>query len=186
MLSTGTLLRLCAAKERLRETAPRELSIAALARAARMSPSHFIRRFAAVFGETPHQYRRRATLDRARLLLAAGELSVTDVCLEVGFASLGSFSDAFARRFGVAPSTYRRRVRVLGCALGTVPPELVPDCLTLMTGVAQFSRSAAPQSCHTDALTSDSARQRCASSSRAFSSTTKTRRSPSTRTSSDS
>ena len=91
-----------------------------------MSPYHFIRRFEALFGLTPRQYRIGARLDRARLLLARRDLSVTDVCLEVGFTSLGSFSDLFARRTGEPPSAFRRR------AIVTVPEILFPGCLTLM------------------------------------------------------
>lgn len=96
------------------------------AREARMSPFHFIRRFDAVFGVTPRQYQIATRLDRAKLLLAQGHLSVTEVCLEVGFSSLGSFSDLFARRVGAPPSDFRRRAMV------TVPEILFPGCLTLM------------------------------------------------------
>jgi len=69
-----------------------------------MSPFHFIRQFEAVFGATPHQFRIQTRLDRAKQLLALSDYSVTDVCLEVGFSSLGSFSDLFARRVGAPPS----------------------------------------------------------------------------------
>jgi AraC-like DNA-binding protein len=169
-------LLLSAAKDRLRETAPSELSIAMLASAARMSPCHFIRRFAAVFGETPHRYRRRARLERARLLLTLGKHSVTDVCFEVGFASLGSFSDAFARRFGSPPSAYLRSARAALRSAGAPLPAGGLDCFALMVGPGQFSRSAPPPSCQTGSGSSVTARRTCASSSRAFSSTTKTRR----------
>jgi AraC-like DNA-binding protein len=98
-----------------------------------MSPHHFIRRFEAVFGETPHQYRTRARLDRAKNLLALSDYSVTDVCMEVGFTSLGSFSDLFARRVGAAPSAYRKQVRSLIRVPGALAPELFPGCLTLMS-----------------------------------------------------
>jgi len=96
------------------------------AREAAMSPYHFIRRFEAMFGLTPRQYRIAARLDRARLLLAGRDLSVTDVCLEVGFTSLGSFSNLFTRRTGEPPSAFRRRAMI------TVPEILFPGCLTLM------------------------------------------------------
>ena len=76
---------------------------------AAVSPFHFIRQFQALFGETPHQYRIRARLERAKDLLESSDYSVTDVCMEVGFSSLGSFSDLFARRVGMAPSVYRRQ-----------------------------------------------------------------------------
>lgn len=115
---------LCRARDLL--TQPEPVSIADAAREAAMSPYHFIRRFEALFGTTPAQYRTAARLDRAKRLLAAGDLSVTDVCLEVGFSSLGSFSDLFARRVGVPPSAFRRRAMV------TVPEILFPGCLTLM------------------------------------------------------
>jgi AraC-like DNA-binding protein len=136
MLDADTLARLCRARELLRETPETAPSIRDIARDAGLSHCHFIRRFAAVFGETPHQFRIGARLDQAKLLLAAGEQSVTEVCLEVGFASLGSFSDAFARRVGVAPSAYRRRIRSLtaDAARSAAAAALQPGCLSLMCG----------------------------------------------------
>jgi AraC-like DNA-binding protein len=137
--------RLCAARELLRESAE-PLSIAAVARASGMSPYHFIRRYDAVFGATPHQARIDARVDRAKHLLAGGELSVTEVCLEVGFSSLGSFSSLFARRVGEAPSSYRRRVRTSISVPGALAP--FPGCLTLMqflpAGAFRSFREAAP------------------------------------------
>src|SRR5947207_1057727 len=103
--------RLCRAGDLLRAARDRPVSIREAAAAAGMSPFHFIRRFRALFGETPHQFLIRARLDRAKRLLASSDRSVTDVCLEVGFTSLGSFSDQFARRVGMAPSAYRRQAR---------------------------------------------------------------------------
>lgn len=90
MLDRDTLVRLCRAKDLLRDPHEPAISIPDLARDAGLSPYHFIRRFAAVFGATPHQLRIAARLDRAKLLLACGEHSVTDVCLEVGFSSCRS------------------------------------------------------------------------------------------------
>ncbi len=131
MLTPPELKRLCRARDLLRETPDRPLSIRAVAKGAGLSPYHFIRRFHAVFGETPHQFRIRARLERARELLLS-DRSVTDVCLEVGWSSLGSFSDLFARRTGESPSAYRRRMRPLVQVPGTLPPVLVPGCLSLM------------------------------------------------------
>jgi hypothetical protein len=62
---------------------------------------------------------------------------VTEVCLEVGFSSVGSFSDLFSRRVGVAPSAYRRRFRTLVPMPGRLPAELIPGCLTLMCQVPE-------------------------------------------------
>jgi AraC-like DNA-binding protein len=121
--------RLCRARDVLRECDDPP-SIAELAREVGISPYHFIRQFEAVFGTTPHQYRIQLRLDRARTLLATGGYSVTRVCMEVGFTSLGSFSSLFCRRAGEPPSNYRRRVLSL-------PPDrrdlhLTPGCLTLL------------------------------------------------------
>jgi AraC-like DNA-binding protein len=124
--------RLCRARRALAELSEGAPSVAEVARDARISPFHFIRQFDAVFGQTPHQLRIQSRLDRAKRLLAAGELSVTDVCMEVGFSSLGSFSDLFARRVGASPSAYRRRARSMVAVPGRLPRELFPGCLSLM------------------------------------------------------
>jgi hypothetical protein len=109
-----------------------------------MSPFHFIRRFQSVFGETPHQFRIRSRLDRAKYLLAVSDYSVTEVCLEVGFTSLGTFSDLFARRVGTAPSAYRRQVRALMPVPGVIPRQLIPGCLTLMGAAFAISEKQNP------------------------------------------
>jgi AraC-like DNA-binding protein len=108
------------------------MSIQEVAREAAMSPFHFIRRFEAMFGETPHQFRIQARLDRAKHLLALSDYSVTDICMEVGFSSRGSFSELLRRRVGTAPSAYRRQVRSVMGFPGVLPRELPPGCLTLM------------------------------------------------------
>src|SRR5579872_2125584 len=123
-LTRTAFARLCRARDRLHEVSDGRLSIDEIARDAAISPFHFIRLFRAVFGETPHQCRIRARIDRAKHLLAVSDFSVTDVCMEVGFASLGSFSDLFTRRVGVPPSVYRRRVRSIMPAPRALPDEL--------------------------------------------------------------
>jgi AraC-like DNA-binding protein len=126
--------RLCQARDLLREVRESSPSIADIAREVQISPFHFIRQFQAVFGVTPHQFRIQTRLDAAKHLLAMGHHSVTDVCMEVGFSSLGSFSALFTRRVGEAPSAYRRRVRAVFQVPGTLPPaDLTPGCLTLMS-----------------------------------------------------
>jgi AraC-like DNA-binding protein len=149
--------RLCAARQLLIDDSDRApLPIDAVARAIGMSPFHFIRRFDAVFGVTPHQARIAARLDRAKLLLARGEHSVTEVCFEVGFSSLGSFSALFARRVGESPSEFRRRVRRVVSVPGTLPAAreaeaiaaAFPSCLMLMrhlpVGAFRSFREASP------------------------------------------
>jgi AraC-like DNA-binding protein len=124
--------RLCQARDLLRELREPSPSIADLAREVQISPFHFIRQFEAVFGVTPHQFRIQTRLDTAKRLLAMGHHSVTDVCMEVGFSSLGSFSALFTRRVGEAPSAYQRRVRAMVQVPGTLPAHLTPGCLSLM------------------------------------------------------
>jgi AraC-like DNA-binding protein len=132
MLANDAFRRLSRAREMLRDVADRPLTIDEVARDAAMSPFHFIRQFSALFGDTPHQFRIEARLDRAKRLLARGDHSVTDVCMEVGFSSLGSFSDLFSRRVGMPPSAYRRRARSMVAMPGALPKELFPGCLALM------------------------------------------------------
>jgi AraC-like DNA-binding protein len=137
MLTKRRFTHLCRARDLLREVHDEPISIRAVASEAAMSPFHFIRQFEALFGETPHQFRIQARLDKAKELLALSDYSVTDVCMEVGFSSLGSFSDLFARRVGTAPSAYRRQIRSIMCMPAELPKELTPGCLTLM--VAAFA-----------------------------------------------
>ena len=92
-----------------------------------MSEAHFARSFKAAFGETPHQYLLSRRMERAKALLRADELSVTDVCLAVGFTSLGSFSTQFRRFVGDSPTAYRDREGHAELARGAarVPGEAV-------------------------------------------------------------
>ena len=85
------------------------LDVPALARIAHVSPRHFGRTFVATFGETPHRYLQRRRVERAMFLLRSCERSVTEICMEVGFSSLGTFSRTFQRIVGESPSAYRRR-----------------------------------------------------------------------------
>ena len=132
MLAGSSFTHLCRARDLLREVHDQPVSIRCVAREAAMSPFHFIRQFAAIFGETPHQFRIRARLERAKHLLALSDYSVTDVCMEVGLSSLGSFSTLFAHRFGSAPSEYRRQLRSLMTVPVILPAVLEPGCLSLM------------------------------------------------------
>jgi transcriptional regulator GlxA family with amidase domain len=79
-----------------------------LAAVVHLSPNHFLRSFKRVFHETPYQYLRRHRLEKARHLLEDTSLSVTEICFTVGYSSLGSFSSAFTRHFGVPPSIVRQ------------------------------------------------------------------------------
>ena len=152
--------RLCEARELLVNALDCEMTIADAARVAGLSPYHFIRRFEALFGQTPHQLRIQARLDRAKWLLARGQHSVTEACMEVGFSSLGTFSDLFTRRMGETPSGYRRRVRrtvsMAGLTLpGAVPEPFFPGCLSLMTCLPESAFAIFEKSSNEDVLYDD-------------------------------
>src|ERR1700731_4841162 len=85
------------------------LDVAAIARAALMSPGHFSRQFRAAYGETPYSYLMTRRIERAKELLRRGDQSVTEVCLAVGCTSLGSFSARFTELAGETPTAYRNR-----------------------------------------------------------------------------
>ena len=83
------------------------LDITALARIAHVSEAHFIRTFRATFGETPHRYLQRRRVERAMALLCSTDRPITDICMSVGFSSLGTFSRTFRDIVGESPKEYR-------------------------------------------------------------------------------
>src|ERR1700722_5090229 len=85
----------------------RPLDVPLLARIARVSEAHFIRTFRATFGETPHRYLQRRRVERSMWLLRETDRSVTDICFDVGFTSLGTFSRTFRDIVGESPTDYR-------------------------------------------------------------------------------
>jgi AraC-like DNA-binding protein len=99
------------------------LDIAALARIALVSEAHFIRTFRHTFGETPHRYLQRRRVERSMFMLRETERSVTEICLDVGFSSLGTFSRTFRAIVGRSPSAYR--------AGAGAEVEPVPSCFTM-------------------------------------------------------
>ena len=111
------LARLRRARDRMDRDYAQPLDVAALARVALMSPGHFQRSFRAAYGETPYSYLMTRRIERAKALLRRGDLSVTEVCFEVGCTSLGSFSTRFAELVGESPSAYRARDHDEGAAI---------------------------------------------------------------------
>lgn len=99
------------------------LDIPSLARIAHVSEAHFIRTFRLTFGETPHRYLQRRRVERSMFLLRETDRSVTDICLDVGFTSLGTFSRTFHDIIGESPSSYRMRIRAT--------PIPAPTCFTM-------------------------------------------------------
>ena len=143
MIHPDLLNRLCHARDLLRDWEEEPLSISAVARASSLTRFHFIRVFKAVFGETPHQYRLRAQIEKAKHLLILTDSSITDICMAVGFSSHGSFSTLFRRRVGMSPSEFQHRYRPASLTERELPASLVPGCLSLMGEILeteQFSR----------------------------------------------
>ncbi|MFC8596292.1 helix-turn-helix transcriptional regulator [Streptomyces atroolivaceus] len=116
-------LRDLALLRRVRDRMDREyaqpLDVEALARGVNMSAGHLSRQFRIAYGESPYGYLMTRRIERAMALLRRGDLSVTEVCFEVGCSSLGTFSTRFTELVGMPPSAYRRQAA--GGAAG-VPP----------------------------------------------------------------
>jgi AraC-like DNA-binding protein len=96
-------------RDRIDRDYARPLDVEALARGAHMSAGHLSRQFRLAFGESPYSYLMTRRIERAMALLRRGDLSVTEVCFEVGCSSLGTFSTRFTELVGVPPSAYRRQ-----------------------------------------------------------------------------
>ena len=114
------------------------LDLDALARAASVSRYHFARCFAEVYGETPMRYVTRRRVERAQDLLRSANLTVTEVCMVVGFSSLGSFSSRFRELVGESPTQYRDRFAALG-------GPRIPGCFLFMRGVDRWPGGAGEQ-----------------------------------------
>src|SRR5438132_1785763 len=103
------LARLRRVRDRIDREYERPLDVEALAQGVHMSAGHLSRQFRLAYGESPYAYLMTRRIERAMALLRRGDLSVTEVCFEVGCSSLGAFSARFTELVGVSPSTYRRR-----------------------------------------------------------------------------
>ncbi len=99
------------ARDAMDRTFAQPLAIPELARIAEVSEAHFIRTFRATFSETPHRYLQRRRVERAMFLLRATDRPITDVCFDVGFGSLGTFSRTFRDIVGESPTAFRNRGR---------------------------------------------------------------------------
>jgi transcriptional regulator GlxA family with amidase domain len=116
-----TNLRMLRARDVMDRRYAEPLDVPTLARIAYVSEAHFIRTFRATFGETPKRYLQRRRVERAMFLLRSTDRSVTDICMDVGFTSLGTFSRVFRDIVGEPPSSYRSR--------GPLPD--VPSCFAM-------------------------------------------------------
>ena len=113
------LARLRRVRDRIDRDYAQPLDVEALARDAHMSAGHFSREFRRAYGESPYSYLMTRRIERAMALLRVGDLSVTEVCFEVGCSSLGTFSTRFTELVGVPPSAYRGQA--VGATAGMAP-----------------------------------------------------------------
>src|SRR5437660_12527667 len=123
--------RLCRARSFIDECYDLPLDLREISKQACLSRYHFLRLFRDTFETTPHQYLIQRRIEKAKELLRVRSLSVTDVCFEVGFESLGSFSSLFRKCVGHPPTSYRQRERD---AL-----KKIPGCYIQMFGLAPNS-----------------------------------------------
>jgi AraC-like DNA-binding protein len=105
----GDLVRLRRVRDRIDREYAQPLDVEKLARGVHMSAGHLSREFRLAYGEPPYSYLMTRRIERAMALLRRGDLSVTEVCFEVGCSSLGTFSSRFTELVGMPPSTYRRQ-----------------------------------------------------------------------------
>jgi transcriptional regulator GlxA family with amidase domain len=126
----AVLARLRRVRQRLEAHPEEPIDLAGMARAACFSRFHFLRLFRQAYGETPARYLARLRLVRAQALLESTDRSVTEICLDVGYESLASFSSAFRRHAGTPPQRYRRRWLAVPRTVG--PARRVPGCFMAM------------------------------------------------------
>lgn len=128
LVDDATFRRLCRARDLAAAAYDRPLDVERLAREACLSPWHFHRLFTRVFGETPHDFLSARRIDAAKRLLASGACTVTEACLEVGYASPASFSTLFRRHVGLAPSEWRREIRRVFAGAAPARAVFIPVC----------------------------------------------------------
>jgi transcriptional regulator GlxA family with amidase domain len=116
--------RMLRARDAMDRDYAKPLDVPTLARIASVSTAHFTRTFRVTFGETPHRYLQRRRVERAMFLLRETDRSVTEICFDVGFVSLGTFSRTFGDIVGEPPTTYRWRAG----DLRTVPACFAKAC----------------------------------------------------------
>ena len=127
--------RMLRARDTMDRAYAQPLDVPALARVAHVSPAHFSRQFRATFGESPHHYLQRRRVERAMELLRETDCPVTEICFDVGFASLGTFSRTFRAIIGASPSAYRARAM----------PMVAPTCFTMAwTRPSSFGEAGRP------------------------------------------
>jgi AraC-like DNA-binding protein len=126
--------RLLRARDAMDRAYAEPLDVRTVAAVAHVSEAHFIRTFRAAFGETPHRYLQRRRVERSMFLLRETDRSITDICFDVGFQSLGTFSRTFREIIGVTPSAYR----------GDHGPMVAPNCVQMWAMRPRVAATARP------------------------------------------
>jgi AraC-like DNA-binding protein len=134
-VAVALLAHLRRARDHIDRNYQEPLDLDRLADVAGVSKYHFTRCFDATYGETPIRYLTRRRIERAQDLLRVANLTVTEVCMSVGFASLGSFSTRFTQLVGESPTAYRDRWAARG-------GPCVPGCFLFMRGVLNHAETA--------------------------------------------
>jgi AraC-like DNA-binding protein len=136
VLDDETFRRLCRARDFAHAHFAAPIDTRVLAREAALSPFHFHRLFTDTFGTTPHDFVTRLRIERAKRLLASGSSTVTDICFEAGYSSLGSFSSRFRAVVGRSPVDYGREVRRVFGPAAPARSQFIPTCfLSLYAGL---------------------------------------------------
>ncbi len=140
--------RLLRARDAMDRAYAEPLDVRAVAAVAHISEAHFIRSYRATFGETPHRYLQRRRVERSMFLLRETDRSVTDICMDVGFSSLGTFSRTFREIVGETPSGYRTGhgpIVAPHCVqLSAMRPRFAAGVTTQSSSFGEAVRAAAP------------------------------------------
>ncbi len=130
-INTDLYKRLYRAKEFIDDQFCEQIDLNQISKEACISPYHFLRVFHKVYNKTPHRYLTEKRIDKAKELLGNDSMSVTEVCYDVGFESLGSFSALFNKRVGLSPVSYRAETLRKVLISINFPEKLVPGCFLL-------------------------------------------------------
>jgi AraC-like DNA-binding protein len=129
-------VRLARSRDFLAARSQQEVLLADAASMACLSKFHYLRMFRETFQETPRQFLQRRRMEMARHLLASTDRSIIDICLDVGYQSVGSFTTLFHESTGCTPSEYRRRTRPKQFAIRWAPqPPFIPSCFMAHYGI---------------------------------------------------
>ncbi len=120
--------KICSGRDYLQEHYADSFSLSKVAEHSCMSQYHFSRVFTNVFGESPNAFVTRLRIEKAKKMLITQNFSISEICAEVGYSSIGSFSSLFSKKVGISPSQYRRKLRSLANEPNRFPMQSIPLC----------------------------------------------------------